>query len=161
MSKKNSELKKLLFMVAMLIGSIGLSYGNGTSLLIGFLLVIGALVGMVVLARRENALPLDRDEREIWESIRAKGKLRYILRSVMYGLFLGLLFLFYQLIRSLWSGESFDAETGFVLIALFLVLYIGASYTAAIKEWALYEERYKESLPQRPQHNESFEPTAS
>ncbi|HZI85961.1 MAG TPA: hypothetical protein VFD48_03950 [Pyrinomonadaceae bacterium] len=153
MSKKNSELKKLLFLVVMLIGSIGLLYGNGTTLLIGFLLAIGAVVGMVVLARRENALPLDQDEREIWESIRAQGKRRYILRSMMHGLFLGLLFLVYQLIKSLWSDESFDAGTGFLLIALFLILYIGASYAAAIKEWALYEERYKESLPQGPQHN--------
>ena len=158
MSRKNSELIKLLLMVLMLIG-VGLAFGNGTSLLIGFLLVVGALVGLVVIARREKSLPLDRNERDVWESIRTKGKRRYILGSVTYGLFVGLLFLLYQLIKSLWSGESFSADMGFVLIAFFLILYVGGSYYAAIKRWALYEERYQESLPQEPQHNKSFEMT--
>lgn len=160
MSKNNSELMNLLFMVLLLIG-IGLAFGNGTYLLIGFLLVVGALVGMVVIARRENSLPLDRNEREAWESIRAKGKRRYILGSVTYGLFVGLLFLLYQLIKSLWWGESLSADMGFVLIALFLILYVGGSYYAAIKRWDLYEARYKESLPPESQHNNAMQPTAN
>ena len=65
----------------------------------------------------------------------------------MYGLFVGLVFLLYQLIRSLWSGEPFTASSGFLLVVLFLILYIGGSYYAATKKWALYEERYKDSLP--------------
>lgn len=158
MIKKNAELIKPLFMVLMLIG-IGLVYVNGAGLLIGFILVICALAGIAVLARRENSRPLGLGERERWESIRAKGKRSFVLKSARRGLFVGLLFLIIQLIRSRWTGESFSASSGFILLALFFILYVGGSSYAAMREWALYEERYKESFPQEPQHNKSLQPT--
>ena len=157
MSNKNSELAKLLFMALMILG--GWLVYSETSLLVGFILVVGALVGIAVLARRENSLPLERGEREAWESVRARGKRAYIFRSVMYGLFVGLIFLLYQLIHFRWSGEPFTASSSFVLVALFIILYIGGSYYTAIRKWALYEERYKESFPREAQHNNLFNPT--
>jgi hypothetical protein len=157
MSNKHSDLAKLPLLVLMLIG--GWLVHSEASFLVGFILVMGSLAGIVVITRRENILPLGHGEREGWESVRAKGKRHYILRSLMYGLFVGSLFLLYQVIRSLWSGEPFTASSGFLLVALFILLYIGGSYYAAIMKWALYEERYKESLPQEPQHNNGMQRT--
>jgi len=144
-------------MVLMILG--GWLVYSETSLLVGFMLVVGALAGIAVLARRENSLPLECGEREAWESIRAKGKRPYILRSLMSGLFIGLIFLLYQLIRSRWSGEPFTANSSFVLMALFVILYVGGSYYAAIRKWALYEQRYKEAFPREAQPNNSFNPS--
>ncbi|MFL6211787.1 MAG: hypothetical protein ACJ74W_23270 [Pyrinomonadaceae bacterium] len=158
MNRNVSGLANLLLMALMLVG-VWLANSSDTDLLVGLLLALGAAAGLIFLARRENALPLGRGEREAWEIIRAKGKRPYILRSVMYGLSVGLIFILYQLIRSRWTGEPFTTSSGFGLMALFIILYIGGSYYAAIRKWALYEERYKESLPQTAQHNKSFEMT--
>ena len=152
MSRSVSGLMKLFLMVLMLVG-MWLASSSDTTLLIGLLLSFGAAAGLVVLARQENSQPLAQDERAAWAIIRAKGKRRFVLRSVMSGFLLGLAFLLYQLIRSLWTGEPFTATYTFLLIVLVIVLYIGGSYLAAIKAWSLYEERYKESLAQTSQHN--------
>jgi hypothetical protein len=158
MNRNVSGLANLFLMALMLVG-IWLANSSDTGLAIGLLLVLGSAAGLIFLARRENSLPLGQDEREAWELIRAKGKRPFILRSVMYGLLLGLIFLLYQVVRSRWMGEPFTASYGFVLVALFIILYIGSSYYAALRDWALYEERYKESLPQEAQHNNSFNRT--
>jgi len=143
---------KLFLMVLMLVG-MWLASSSDTTLLIGLLLTFGAAAGLIVLARRENSQPLAQDERAAWAIIRAKGKRRFILRSVMNGFLLGLGFLLYQVIRSLWKGEPFTAFYIFLLIVLFIVLYIVSSYLTAIKTWSLYEERYKESLAQASPNN--------
>jgi len=152
MSRSVSALMKLFLMVLMLV-SMWLASSSDTTLLIGLLLTFGAAAGLIVLARRENSQPLAQDERAAWAIIRARGKRRFILRSVMSGFLLGLAFLLYQLIRALWTGEPFTATYTFLLIALVIVLYIGGSYLAAIKAWSLYEERYKESLAQASPNN--------
>jgi len=144
MSRSVSGLMKLFLMVLMLVG-MWLASSSDTTLLIGLLLGFGAVAGLVVLARRENSRLLAQDERAAWAIIRAKGKRRFVLRAVMNGLLLGVAFLLYQLIRSLWTGEPFTATYTFLLITLAIVLYIGGSYLTAIKTWSLYEERYKES----------------
>jgi hypothetical protein len=144
---------KLLLMVLMLTGA-WLIWSDAT-LLIGLLLSLGAAAGMVVLARRENSRPLDHDERAAWESVRAKGKRHYLLRSVMYGFFLGLIFMAYQLFSSRWRGEPFAASHEFLLIIFFILLYIFGSYYAAIRKWSIYEDRYKESSPQAAERNNS------
>jgi hypothetical protein len=146
MNRNVSGLANLILMVLMLAGVLLANYSD-SRLLVGLLLAFGAAAGIIVLARRENSLPLGHGEREGWRILRAKGKRHYVLRSVMYGLFVGLVFLLHQVIRSLWSGEPFTASSGFLLVVLFIILYIGGSYYAAIKKWALYEERYKDSLP--------------
>jgi len=143
MSKNVAGLVQLFLMVLLLVG-MWLASSSGSTLLIGLLLSLGAVVGLVVLARRENSLPLDRDERAAWEIIRAKGKRHFVLRAVMKGFILGLIFLVYHLIHSRWTGEPFTATDGFLLIILFIILYIGSSYWAAIRAWSLNEERYKE-----------------
>jgi TRAP-type uncharacterized transport system fused permease subunit len=159
MSRNVSSLANLILMGLMLVG-LWLANSSDTGLAAGLLLVLGSAAGLIFLARRENSHPLERDEREAWEIIRAKGKRSYIIRSIRYGLFMGLIFLLYQLIRSRWSGEPFIVSSGFALVALFIILYIGGAYYAAIRNWSLYEERYKESLPQGPQHNNAMQPTA-
>jgi hypothetical protein len=145
MSRTGSGVLQLFLMVLMLVG-MWLASSSDTTLLVGLLLSFGAAAGLVVLARRENSRPLAQDERAAWAIIRAKGKRRFVLRAVMNGFLLGLAFLVYELIRSLWTGEPFTATYTFLLIALVIVLYIASSYLAAIKTWSLYEERYKESL---------------
>ena len=144
MSRTGSDLLQLFLMVLMLVG-MWLASSSDRTLLIGLLLSFGAAAGLVVLARRENSRPLEQDERAAWAIIRAKGKRRFILRSVMKGFLLGLALLLYQLIRSLWMGEPFTATYIFLLITLVIVLYIGSSYLIAIKTWSLYEERYKDN----------------
>jgi len=139
MNSNVSGLAKLILMALMLVG-VWLANYSDTRLLIGLLLGFGAAAGIIVLVRRENSLPLGHGERERWKIIRAKGKRHYVLRSVMYGLFVGLVFLLYQMIRRLWSGEPFAASSGFLLIVLLIIIYIGGSYYAALKKWALYEE---------------------
>jgi len=148
-----SGLLQLFLMVLMLVG-MWLASSSDTTLVIGLVLSFGATAGLVVLARRENSRPLAQDQRAVWEVIRAKGKRRFILRSVRNGFLLGLAFLLYELIRSLWTGEPFTATSTFLLIALVIIVYIGSSYLAAIKTWSLYEERYKESLAQASQDND-------
>jgi hypothetical protein len=144
---------KLFLMVLMLVG-MWLASSSDTTL-IGLLLGLGAAAGLIVLARRENSRPLAQDERAAWAIIRAKGKRRFILRSVMSGFLLGLAFLLYQLIRSLWTGEPFTATYAFLLITLVIIIYTGGSYLTAIKTWSLYEERFKEASPP----NNSFSST--
>jgi hypothetical protein len=160
MSKHVSSLMNLSLMV-LLLGGIWLANSSDTGLLIGLLLVLVAAAALIILARRENSLPLGHDEREAWEIIRAKGKRPYILRSVMSGLSIGLILILYQLVRSRRTGEPITVTSGFILVALVIILYIGGSYYAAIRKWALYEERYKDSIPPDAQHNNSFNPTAS
>lgn len=152
-------LVKLLLVALTLIG-VWLAGYSDTSLLQGLLVAFVAASALIVLARRENALPLEAEQREGWEVVRAKGRRSYILRSVASGLFVGSLFLLYQLIRASLSGKPFTANSGFVLVALFIILYIGGSYYAAIRRWALYEERYKESFPLEARHNDSLNRSA-
>ena len=148
MKRNVSGLANLILMALMLAG-VWLANYSDARLLIGLLLAFGAAAGFIVLARRENSLPLGQGEREGWKIVRAKGKRHYVLRSVIYGLIVGLVLLLYQVMRWLWSGEPFTASSGFLLVVLFIILYIGGSYYAAIKKWALYEERYKDPLPTR------------
>lgn len=148
MNRNTSGLANLILMALMLVGVWLANYGD-TRLLIGLLLAFGSATGIIVLARRGNSLPLGHDEREWWQIVRAEGKRHYVLRSVMYGLFVGVIFLLYQVIRWLWSGVPFTASSGFLLVVLFIILYIGGSYYAAIRKWALYEERYKDALSTR------------
>lgn len=157
MNRNVSGLASLFLMALMLVGLWLAS--SDTALAIGLLLALGSAVGLIFLARRENSLPLGQDEREAWEIIRAKGKRAFVLRSLKHGLFLGLIFLLYQLIRSRWEGEAFTASDGFLLVALFIILYLGGSCFAAIRNWALYEERYLESLPRETQDTNSFKRT--
>jgi hypothetical protein len=145
MSRTVSAIVNLILLVLMLVG-FWLANSHGITFLIGLLLILGAAVGVIVLARRGNSLPLKDDDRAAWEIVRAKGKRFFILRALRQGFFLGLLFLGYELIRSHWKGEPFTATDGFLLLALFFILYICSAYLAAIKKWSLYEERYKESL---------------
>ena len=152
MSRSVSGLAKLFLMALMLVG-LWLANSRDTSLLIGLLLALASAAGLIILARSENALPLEHSERTAWEVIRAKGKRPFMLRSVRYGFFMGLIFILYQSLRSHRTGGTFTASYDFVLMALFLILYIGGSYYAAIRKWALYEEKYKESLPHATQHN--------
>ena len=130
-------------MVLMLTG-LWLVWSDAT-LLIGLLLSFGAVAGLVVLARRENSRPLDHDETAAWEIVQAKGKRLYLLRSVMYGFFIGLILLVYQVIRSRWRGEPFTTSYDFLLIVFFIILYTFGSFYAAIRKWSMYEQRYKES----------------
>jgi len=148
MNRSVSGLANLFLMALMLVG-IRLASYTDTRFLTGLLLAFGAAAGIIILTRRENSLPLGHGEREGWKILRAKGKRHYVLRSVIYGLFVGVVFLLYQVIRWLWSGQPFTASSGFLLVVLFIILYIGGSYYLAIKKWALYEERYKDSLPTR------------
>jgi len=144
MNRNVSGIATLFLMAFMLVG-VWLANSSDTSLLTGLLLSLGSAAGLIFLARRENSRPLGQGEKEAWETIRAQGKRSYMLRRVVFGLFIGLAFIVYQLVRSRWTGEPLTASYGLVLIALFLI-YIGGSYYAAIREWALSEERYQESL---------------
>lgn len=145
MSKTASSLASAFLLVLML-GGIWLGGYERTRYSIGLFLAIGAALGLIFLNRHENASPLEEDERETWEIVRSRGKFRFILRSVIIGIFGGLIFLLFQLIRSFWMGETFSANYIFILVALFFILYIGSSYYAAVRNWALYEERYKDSV---------------
>jgi hypothetical protein len=118
------------------------------------------LLLVLFLARRENARPLQGNERELWIIIRAQGKRRYLLRSVTFGLFAGVLFLLYQLLKARRSGVPFRISFDFILIAFFVLIYIGGSYYAAIRKWTLYEDRYRETFPSESQHDKSFEGTS-
>jgi hypothetical protein len=142
MSRNVSGLLTLFLMVLMMVG-VWLANSSGTTL-IGLLLGLCAAVGLTVLARRENSLPLGQGERAAWEVTRAKGKRFYILRSGMYGLFLGLILLLFEVMRSRWTGEPFTTPFNFVLFALIIMVYIAGSFFTAIRKWSLYEERYKE-----------------
>ena len=133
---------KLLLMVLMLTGAW--LVWSDTTLLFGLLLSFGAVAGLVILIRRENTRPFEEDERAAWEIVRAKGKRLYLLRAVMYGFVLGLIFMTYYVIRSRWTGEPFTGSYGFLLIIFFVILYAGGSYYAAIRKWSMYEERYKD-----------------
>ena len=146
MNRNASRLASLFLMALTLVGLWLAS--SDTRFLIGLLLALGAGAGFIVLVRRENFLPLGNGEREGWKIVRAKGKRHYVLKSVMSGLFFGLVFLLSHVIMSLWSGEPFTAKSGFFLVAI-LTIIIGGSYYAAMKKWALYEERYKDSRPTR------------
>lgn len=158
MSRSYYEVANQVLMVLMLVGACLINYTERWSLL-GFLLFFCSAAGLVAIARRENALPLAYGEQEVWEVMRARGRRAYLLRSAALGFFIGLSFLLFQLIKHWWRGEPLSTGMDAVMLILFFV-YVGGSYYAGVRRWALYEERYKESLPQGAQHNNAIQPTA-
>jgi len=120
--------------------------------LFGFLLFLGALIGIVLMIR-QNMRPMN--EREIfeWEILRRKGRGAYIRQAILKGVLFGLLAISWPVISDYLKERSFDlmVDSLWIYVALFLTCVLGAYY-AAIRIWDANERHFEALVQSRPRH---------
>lgn len=112
---------------------------------LGFLILVSALIGIVLLIRRNIPHNTEKDMTE-WKSIRKQGKQRYIRAAIVKGVFLGLVFLL-PLIAYYPRANSFGPSLNrfWIYAALFLASVFG-SYCAALRTWNANERDYEAAI---------------
>lgn len=86
---------------------------------------------------------LDQEEYKKWAQVRQRGKLRYVLKWILY------FFLFMTLIHgfvSLLNGKEFGIQE--MLIVLAVSLLVGGA--ASLLRWIIFEKRYRLSHDRNP-----------
>jgi hypothetical protein len=126
--------------------------------LIGFFLLLGALIG-IVLVIRQNSRPMSESEMREWAIVREVGKRKYILRAVLKGVLFGVLAISWPIISDYWKVKSFDLIIDSIrtYAALVLTCVFGAYY-AGIRTWDANDRDFgavppKSRLPTRHTSN--------
>lgn len=125
--------------------SANVSGGDLLVAVFGFLILVAALIGIVLLIRRYLQHNPERDMTE-WKTIRKQGKQRYIRAAIVKGIFLGLVFLlpliaYYPKINSFGPGLN-----RFWIYATLFFAAIFGSYLAAVRTWKANERDYEASV---------------
>jgi hypothetical protein len=130
-------------------------------LISGFIILIGSMAGIILLIRH-NMRPMNQREIVVWEIIRKRGKHNYIRNAIIRGLLLGLISISYPVLSDYWKTKSFNLilDSLWLYVALFLIVIFGMYY-AAIRTWNANEKDYETLVQARPQHNNSFNRSAS
>ncbi len=117
---------------------------------LGFLILVAALIGIVLLIRRNIQHGTEKDMAE-WKSIRKQGKRRYFRAAIVKGVFLGLVFLL-PLIAYYQKANSFGPSINrlWIYAALFLASVL-ASYFAALRTWNANERDYEAAVHSKPE----------
>jgi hypothetical protein len=127
---------------------------SGRDLLVaflGFLNLVAALIGIVLLIRRYLRHSTEGDMTE-WKTIRKQGKERYIRAAIVKGILLGLVFLlpliaYYPKVNSFGPGLN-----RFWIYAALVVASVFSFYLAALRTWNAKERDYKASVQSGPGH---------
>ena len=101
---------------------------------LGFFLLVGALIG-VVLVFRKNMQSGNTHDMSAWEVVREKGKGAYIKSALLKGVFLGLVAISWPLLSDYWKGDlNQTLNSLWIYIAIVLICVLGAYY-AATRTW--------------------------
>lgn len=120
--------------------------------LFGFLLFVGALIGIVLMIR-QNQRPMNEREMFEWEMLRREGRGNYIRRAILKGVLFGLLTITWPLISDYLSARSFGpmVDSLWIYVALFLTCVLGAYYFA-VRIWNTNERDFE--APSQPRHGD-------
>ena len=115
---------------------------------VGFFIFLGALLGIVLLIRR-NIRPWTDEHLSQWESIRKRGRSAYIREAIIKGLVVALLALSWPLITDYWKTRSLSLilDSAWIYTALFLTCVFGMYY-AALRTWSANEKHYENRIHQ-------------
>ena len=150
MSRRNSVVAYLLLIALVVFGAwlngqfmddvSGLSF---LRLILGLIIVVGALIGIVLLIRRDMR-PMNQRELAVWEIIREKGKRNYLRDAIVNGIIFGLISISWLLISDLWKAKSFASliDSLWIYVVLFLTCVL-AVYYAAVRTWDANEKDYE------------------
>ena len=72
---------------------------------LAFILTAVSVIGIIFIYRHLNSLPIDEQEKDSWEKIRAQGKKKYLFDSLKIGIFLTVICLGFQLGQNLYYGK--------------------------------------------------------
>ncbi len=110
---------------------------------LGFFLLVGALIGVVLVFRKsmQSRNKLDMSD---WEVVREKGKGAYIKSALLKGVLLGLVAITWPVLSDYWKGDLINQTLNSlgIYIAIVLICVLGAYY-AAIRTWDANERSYK------------------
>jgi hypothetical protein len=110
---------------------------------LGFFLLIGALIGIVLVFRRTMRSGNKQDMSD-WEVVRGKGKRAFIQGALLKGILLGLVAIAWPLLSDYWKGDlvSQTLNSLWIYIAIVLICVLGGYY-AARRTWDANERIYK------------------
>ena len=110
---------------------------------LGFFLLMGALIG-IVLVFRKSMRSSSKSDLSGWEVVRGKGRRAYIQSALLKGTLLGLVAISWPLLSEYRSGELANQTLNslWIYIAIVLVCVLGGYY-AARRTWNLNETIYK------------------
>jgi hypothetical protein len=140
MNGKSFGLLQLLLLALATCGG-WLALGSARQFIAGSALILVASAGLIFLARRENSRPFDEREAEVWEATKRGGRRGYIRRSVIAGLFLGVVSSSAAVLTRE-NDVSFSAWDVGLFVALVSIITFGCYY-AAVRMWETNEQRSK------------------
>ena len=109
---------------------------------LGFFLLVGALIG-VVLVFRKNMQSGNTHDMSAWEVVREKGKGAYIKSALLKGVLLGLVAITWPVLSDYWKGDvSQTLNSLWIYIAIVLICVFGGYY-AAKRTWDANERIYE------------------
>jgi MFS family permease len=110
---------------------------------LGFFLLVGALIGIVLVFRR-TMRSRNKQDMSDWEVVREKGKRAYIQSALLKGILLGLVAMVWPLLSDYWKGDpvSQTLNSLWIYIAIVLMCVLGGFY-AARRTWDANERIYK------------------
>ena len=125
----------------------------------GLVIMVGALIGIVLLIRRDLR-PMNQRELAAWEAIREKGKRSYLRSAIIRGTGFGLIGISWPLARDLWKAKSLAPviDSLWIYIAVFLT-FVFAAFYAAVRSWDANEKDYEALAESAAQHNNGMHPT--
>lgn len=118
--------------------------------LLGFILLMGVIIGTVLVVRQSMRPWGDRDVTD-WQMLRALGKHTYIRQSVLKGTLFGLLAIALALISDYLKLRSF----GLMVNSLWaygsvLLIFIFGAYYGALRTWSANEREYTSLVQSKP-----------
>lgn len=141
MNQKSLRRLSFLFFVAVFIAGLLFYYEIFSAS--AFILLAVSFIGIVLVERRLNSLPLGREERRAWETTRAEGRNGFLLRGLRNGALTGALFFGFQITKNLYYKKA--ALDGFGLIVSLTLLIILVPIYINYELWKLNEQRFNES----------------
>jgi len=122
--------------------SAEISGGQLVLAFLGFFLLVGALIGVVLLFRK-NTQSGNKHNMSDWEVVRGRGKRAYIQSALLKGMLLGLVAISWPLLSDYWKGDlNQTLNSLWVYIAIVLICVLGGYY-AAMRTWDTNERTYK------------------
>ena len=118
------------------------------SALAGFLLLLVALIGTILLIRH-NMRPMSKRDISEWEILRRQGKRAFVRNALLKGIALGLVAVSWPLISEYLRAKSFGpmVHSLWMYVALVLTCVFGATY-GAIRIWNANEREISKDQPQ-------------
>ncbi len=121
-----------------MLGLLGLWLGSHSQFWLGLIAFLVAFAGVVVMSHLDLR-PTELERRSGWQSIRERGKLRYVGRQVLRGWPVLLFLLAIDLLSSYQSGTPWNPRS----FATFFALMVGGSLLISLGWWYWQEREYR------------------